>query len=83
MTLQMRPSPQRTFVGTVIQQPTDQPAHPTYKDIAAANDHLHDVLNALLKERSGQQLTEAEGQLVAQHVVAKHWQLEHTNKERP
>lgn len=69
----------RVFIGEIVQP--DEPPKKSYQDIASANDHLHKVLNALLKERSGQPLTEAETRLIGLHVAAKHWQLKHSHKE--
>ena len=80
MTTRIHPYAPRVFVGT-IHSPEDQPTPATYRVIATANDHLHKVLNALLKERSGQPLTEAETSLISLHVAAKLWELKHTNKE--
>lgn len=70
----------RVFVGSIIQPDENEQPSSAYKDITSANDHLHTVLNALLKERSGQPLTETEKRLVEQHIAAKRWQLEHQKK---
>lgn len=82
MSSQIRPYAPRVFVGEII-QPDKQPTPLTYKDIASANNHLHKVINALLKERSGQPLTESENHLIGLHIAAKQWQLRHTHKEQP
>lgn len=49
-----------------------------FRHIADANDTLRKVLKALLKERSGQTLTDTERHLIDQHIAAQKWQLEHT-----
>lgn len=81
MTLSIRRYPPRAFVGEIIQAPAEAPVDPAYRNIAAANDHLHRVINALLKERSGQPLTSQEQSLIDTCAASKGWQLQHTNKE--
>lgn len=81
MTSQIRLYKPSAFVGSIIQA-DKEPAPSTYKDIASANEHLHKVINALLKERSGQPLTDKEKHLIGLHIAAKQWQLRHTNKEQ-
>ena len=73
----------RVFTGTVIQPDTPPvtPANSPYHEIASANDHLHNVIKALLKERSGQPLTSGEAELIKLHIAAQQWQLRHTNKD--
>ena len=71
----------QVFIGTVLQTEVPEPPPSSYKDIADANDHLHKVLNALLKERTGQHLTRDEQKLIDECVASKRWQLEHTKKD--
>lgn len=63
----------RVLIGTII-QPEDAPAPQPAKDIMLALDHSHKVINALLKERSGQKLTASEEQIINACVAAKIWQ---------
>jgi len=71
----------QVFFGTVIQTDAPEPLPASYKDIADANDHLHKVVKALLKERTGQHLTRDEQKLIDECVAAKRWQLEHEKKD--
>lgn len=76
--------PTRRFAASLIVMPDDSQSpqrDEAFRDIADANDHLHRVLEALLKERSGQPLTSAERQAIDLHIAAQKWQLEHTNME--
>ena len=83
MTSQIRPyTPPRAFAGKVIEIPADANVDPAYREIIASNTHLHKVIDALLKERSGQLLTEKEKNLIGLHIAAKQWQLRHTNKDQ-
>lgn len=82
MTVSLVPLNSRAVVGTLVMPDDSQPSTPkSYRDIADANDHLHQVLKALIKERSGQPLTETERRLIDLHIAAQRWQLEHTNME--
>lgn len=73
----------RPFIGTIVMANDSQETNrASYRDVADANDTLHKVLKALLKERSGQPLTETERCLIDQHIAAQKWQLEHTNMEQ-
>lgn len=82
MTVSIVPS-HRPFIGTIVMADTTQETDPaSYKDVTGANDHLHKVLKALIKERSGQPLTETERRLIDLHIAAQKWQLEHTNMEQ-
>ena len=83
MTSQIRPySPPRAFIGEIIQPAADASQDPAYREIVATDAHLRKVINTLLKERSGQPLTEKEKSLINLHIAAKQWQLNNTNKER-
>lgn len=64
----------RVFVSTIIQPDKEHPPA-SYKHIADANDHLHEVINALLKERSGQSLTAKEQERINNCVAMKRWKL--------
>lgn len=75
MTLQIQPP--HAYTGEVIQPTADS----TRCDLAVANDHLHKVIKALLKERSGLPLTPKETRHIGLYVAAQLWQLQHTNKE--
>lgn len=79
MTAQTALARRQAFFGTIIQDDKDKSPE-SYRDIADANNHLHKVVNALLKERTGQPLSREEEQLITECVAAKRWQLEHTKQ---
>lgn len=81
MTTQTSALARRVFVGTVI-QPDQEPAPETYKETTRTNEHLHRVIKAQLKERSGQPLTPIERNLIETYEAAKRWELGHTYQEQ-
>ena len=80
MTSNLTCIPPRVFGGTII-EPVTERGDRAYRDIASSNTHLHKVVNALLKERSGQPLTAEETNLIGLTIAAKLWQLKHQHKD--
>jgi len=72
----------RVFVGSIIDpDAAPEPPPSSYKDILQQNEHLRNLVNALLKERTGQHLNRDEQRLIDQHIAARRWQLEHEKKD--
>lgn len=65
----------RVHFGDII-QPESTSDQSIPNDIVLSINHLHEVINALLKERSGQPLTDREKELIQMHLISKRWQLE-------